>query len=179
MSSLSPLATKTRQPVLTTRIAPPVGRSPRGDVYNAFESAPGQANRFLDAPGVKPGHLPLVPGQQSTHSLKDGGSSMFSQRDSEKTSLTNTIVTTAQISTPKSALKRARGPETLVDQPRRKSQRLVGSEAPEFKEASFENVPDFLPPITHKLQQANRLAGEMRRELCSNERWSASRAKHR
>jgi hypothetical protein len=61
------------------------------------------------------------------------------------------------------------GPKTPVDQPRRKSQRLNGSVVPEGMEAPLENIPAFLPHITHNLRQANQLPGRKRRELCSNE----------
>jgi hypothetical protein len=94
MSPLSPLASETRLPVSTPRIAPPIGRNPRSDVYNAFEPAPGQAYAFPDPPDVKPGDLPPMPGQRSTHSLEDGRTSMFSRRDSGHTSLTGSILTT-------------------------------------------------------------------------------------
>lgn len=90
MSPLSPHASETRLPGSTPRIAPPIGRNPRSDVYNAFEPAPGQAYAFPDPPNVQPGDLPP---KRAAGSLEDGRTGMFSRRDSDHTSITSSILT--------------------------------------------------------------------------------------
>ena len=89
----SPPPSESRIPTSTPRIAPPIGRNPRSDVYNAFEPAPGQAYAFPDPPDVQPGDLPPIPGQRATSSHEDGRPNVFSRRDSGHTSLTSSIVT--------------------------------------------------------------------------------------
>lgn len=93
MSPLSPQENESRMPISTPRIAPPIGRNPRSDVYNAFEPAPGQAYAFPDPPDVSPGDLPPIPGKRATSSADEARSGIFSRRDSGHTSLTSSIVT--------------------------------------------------------------------------------------
>lgn len=90
LSPLSPHSSESRLPGSTPRIAPPIGRNPRSDVYNAFEPAPGQAYAFPDPPNVQPGDLPP---KRAAPSVEDGRSGMFSRRDSDHTSITSSILT--------------------------------------------------------------------------------------
>ncbi|MCJ1388072.1 hypothetical protein MMC18_000916 [Xylographa bjoerkii] len=93
MSPLSPHESESRMPTSTPRIAPPIGRNPRSDIYNAFEPAPGQAYAFPDPPDVQPGDLPPIPGKRATSSAEEARSGIFSRRDSGHTSITSSIVT--------------------------------------------------------------------------------------
>ena len=93
MSPLSPETTDSRLVSSAPRIAPPIGRNPRSDVYNAFEPAPGQAYAFPDPPDVQPGDLPPNVGKRATSSADENRSGIFSRRDSGHTSLTSSIIT--------------------------------------------------------------------------------------
>ncbi|MCJ1352320.1 MAG: hypothetical protein MMC33_002304 [Icmadophila ericetorum] len=73
------------------RIAPPIGRNPRSDIYTADEPTPGQAYAFPDPPTVQPGDLPPTPGQRLVHD--DVRTGVFARRDSGHTSITSSIAT--------------------------------------------------------------------------------------
>jgi len=90
MPPLSPHSSETRLSGSTPRIAPPIGRNPRSDIYNAFEPAPGQAYAFPDPPNVQPGDLPP---KRAAGNLEDGRTGIFSRRDSDHTSITSSILT--------------------------------------------------------------------------------------
>ena len=94
MSPLSP-HTENRAPTFGPRIAPPIGRNPRSDVYNADEPAPGQAYAFPDPPDMNPGDLPPIPGQRaaSTHTHDENRSGIFSRRDSGHNSIASSVMT--------------------------------------------------------------------------------------
>lgn len=93
MSPLSPHAAAETRIAFTPRIAPPIGRNPRSDIYNADDPIPGQAYAFPDPPDVQPGDLPPMPGQRAHSNTDDGRPGMFSRRDSGHTSITSSIVT--------------------------------------------------------------------------------------
>ena len=91
MSPLSP--TQEQRLNYPPRIAPPIGRNPRSDIYNANEPIQGQAYAFPDPPTMQPGDLPPIPGTRSTTSADDPRSYNFSRRDSGHSSITSSIVT--------------------------------------------------------------------------------------
>ena len=88
---LSPTS-EPRPPVFAPRIAPPIGRNPRSDIYTADEPTPGQAYAFPDPPTVQPGDLPPTPGQRLVRDdeMRTG---IFARRDSGHTSITSSIAT--------------------------------------------------------------------------------------
>ncbi|CAF9920804.1 MAG: hypothetical protein GOMPHAMPRED_002141 [Gomphillus americanus] len=55
---MSPMPSHAEQRPAFGRVAPPIGRNPRSEVYNANEPIPGQAYAFPDAPDSQPGALP-------------------------------------------------------------------------------------------------------------------------
>ena len=94
MSPLSPHGVvEHRVPSFTPRIAPPIGRNPRSDIYNADEPAPGQAYAFPDPPDMSPGDLPPIPGQRAASSVDENRSGIFSRRDSGHNSIASSVVT--------------------------------------------------------------------------------------
>ena len=92
MSPMSPVPTESRIN-FTPRIAPPIGRNPRSDIYNANEPIQGQAYAFPDPPTVNPGDLPPTPGRRRPNSIDDPEVGIFSRRDSGHTSIASSIVT--------------------------------------------------------------------------------------
>lgn len=92
-SPLSPQAqdSETRLGNFGPRIAPPIGRNPRSDVYNANEPAPGQAYAFPDPPDMQPGDLPPRQRLHSSHSHERTGS--FDRRHSGTNSVTSSVLT--------------------------------------------------------------------------------------
>ena len=93
LSPMSPSANnENRVAPFVPRIAPPIGRNPRSDVYNADEPVPGQAYAFPDAPDLEPGALP--PKSSSRHNIHDDSrSGSFLRRDSGQNSIASSIVT--------------------------------------------------------------------------------------
>ena len=93
LSPISPAANEEGRPApFVPRIAPPIGRNPRSDVYNADEPVKGQAYAFPDAPDIEPGNLP--PKSSSRHNIHDDGrSGSFLRRDSGQNSIASSIVT--------------------------------------------------------------------------------------
>ena len=91
MSPLSP--TQEQRLNYPPRIAPPIGRNPRSDIYNANEPIQGQAYAFPDPPTMQPGDLPPMPGQRVTSSSEDPRAYPFSRRDSGHSSIASSIVT--------------------------------------------------------------------------------------
>ena len=93
LSPVSPQANEARPVPFVPRIAPPIGRNPRSDVYNADEPVPGQAYAFPDAPNMEPGHLPPK-SNSSRHNIHEevrpGG---FLRRDSAHNSIASSILT--------------------------------------------------------------------------------------
>ena len=91
-SPTSPPTAEPRPANFAPRIAPPIGRNPRSDVYNADEPVPGQAYAFPDAPDIEPGNLP--PKSSSRH-LPDEvvRPGTFLRRDSGQHSIASSIVT--------------------------------------------------------------------------------------
>jgi hypothetical protein len=91
---LSPLSPAEGEARFGPRIAPPIGRNPRSDVYNANEPAPGQAYAFPDPPDVHPGDLPPKQVSQtrlnSSHGSRPGS---FGRRDSGQHSVASSAVT--------------------------------------------------------------------------------------
>ena len=95
VSPLSPHAGEPRPVTFAPRIAPPIGRNPRSDIYNADEPIQGQAYAFPDPPTVQPGDLPPTPGQRTRDlaAIDEYGSTVFGRRDSGHTSITSSILT--------------------------------------------------------------------------------------
>ena len=95
MSPISPPQSGEQRPAgFAPRIAPPIGRNPRSDVYNADEPVPGQAYAFPDAPDMAPGNLP--PKNPSRHNIMTNDEARpgpFPRRDSGHTSLASSIIT--------------------------------------------------------------------------------------
>ena len=92
MSPTSPPTSEGRPPTFAPRIAPPIGRNPRSDVYNADEPVPGQAYAFPDAPDLEPGNLP--PKSTSRHNIhEEVRPGTFLRRDSGQNSITSSIIT--------------------------------------------------------------------------------------
>ena len=94
VTPLSPLGNESRLN-FPPRIAPPIGRNPRSDIYNADEPIQGQAYAFPDPPDLRPGDLPPGRNQRKRDSIDDDDprTSGFSRRDSGHTSLASSIVT--------------------------------------------------------------------------------------
>ena len=78
-----------------SRVAPPIGRNPRSEVYNADEPIPGQAYAFPDAPYSQPGALPPKSshGSRTNVSKIEEDLDMFSRRDSGRQSVASSIHT--------------------------------------------------------------------------------------
>ena len=95
VSPLSPNGGEPRPIGFAPRIAPPIGRNPRSDIYNADEPIQGQAYAFPDPPTVQPGDLPPTPSHRTRDlaAIDEYGSTVFSRRDSGHTSITSSILT--------------------------------------------------------------------------------------
>ena len=95
VSPLSPHGGEPRPPTFAPRIAPPIGRNPRSDIYNADEPIQGQAYAFPDPLTVQPGDLPPTPGQRTRDlaAIDEYGSAVFGRRDSGHTSVASSILT--------------------------------------------------------------------------------------
>ena len=97
---MSPLSPTAEQRPSHARIAPPIGRNPPPNTYNAEEPVPGQAYAFPDG---EPGALPpknasrhnvsTISNLTSSQSEGDRESSVFSRRDSGHQSIASSIIT--------------------------------------------------------------------------------------
>ena len=89
---MSPLSPTAERQGFTPRIAPPIGRNPRPDIYSGEEPIHGQAYAFPDKPDMEPGALP--PKSSSRHNINEESRiGSFSRRDSGHTSIGSSIIT--------------------------------------------------------------------------------------
>ena len=92
-SPMSPETHEGRPSTAHSRVAPPIGRNPRSDIYNAHEPIPGQAYAFPDAPDMEPGALPPKSASRQMSNASNERPS-FSRRDSGQASIASSVLTT-------------------------------------------------------------------------------------